>query len=409
MFRWISASIVIISLLVPGLVVGEEEEQTLPYVLRDGVRQLDWEKSIMCMEDPDGNPVRVQCYDNADGGPLCLVTLNRRTNIDESLRHTATCAYYSGSERYVALMVAGYRMIKDNVIAEAPPGWKRDEKGRVFQVTFDLLDRYYLGVGWLPTFTKDKVELGRMRMDMGFQASYLNPRSRTRHNFKVVEGTVSIDDLQVEGLLFGYDMSQTSNTPLLRVTTFFGDPARHDLYMDVAWGMRLMKIEVNPHRAKMIQMEYGEIHLTWDIWQSGDLYNHIQLKLGAILGQKIFDEADKDDPVFVAPNAMIEARFGLGDSGLHYLYGDVHWQMPFNIYGSDAGRYNTRVGAKLAYEAIFIALNDQPLSLLLEAGLDYRNDLGPDVPDLDMYATAGFRFSFWAPARIEGPDVRGQR
>jgi hypothetical protein len=58
-----------------------------------------------------------------------------------------------------------------------------------------------------------------------------------------------------------------------------------------------------------------------------------------------------------------------------------------------------RLRAKLQYEAIVLAINDQPLTLKLAAGGEKRDDIF-GVPDQWAFVMdAGLRFSLWAPPR----------
>lgn len=60
-----------------------------------------------------------------------------------------------------------------------------------------------------------------------------------------------------------------------------------------------------------------------------------------------------------------------------------------------AQRFRTR----LQYEAIILAINDQPLTLKLAAGGEKRDDV-PGIPyQWAFVMDAGLRFSLWAPPR----------
>jgi hypothetical protein len=286
-------------------------------------------------------------------------------------------------------------------MAEAEPGWYRDDKGRVFQVTFDLMKRIYLGVHWAPAFdlSNGGSSPGRIRLDLGLVASWLSFYERNRHTIRALEGFLVLDDLEIEGLLFAYDLSHASTTPLVRITTFFGKPTRHDIYMDVGFGLKLMELHVHPHRIQeVLDLEFGQLYVAWDIWQSADLYNHLRLSAGLGIGA-MWDERE-DARYLLRPNGALEARFGLDQSGLHYLTSDLHWSMAVWLSGTDSGTTSSRAGAGAAYEVIFLAINDQPLSMRFEAGLDYRDDLPHGAAKWDASLMAGLRFSFWAPARI---------
>lgn len=361
--------------------------------------RLNYKNPVICAEDDRGNWVRMQCDENAPGGPKCLVAPNQREDGGE-LRRVKSC---DGRERYY------YRRLKDQgvrmvpALAEAPVGWYRDEKGRVFQITFDLLKRFYLGVGWLPGFDLDEssAQVDRVRFDMGLVASWMSTEHRNRHTIRALEGFVVLEDLQASGVLFAYDLSHASTTPLMRITTFFGKPLRHDMFMDVGFGFTLGDLHVHPHRAQeLIELEFTEMHVAWDIIQSADLYNHLRLVTGVGVGGLWDDQGDVASSYFLLPKMALETRFNLDWEGFHYLFGDIHAAMPVLLSGDEAGETRSRAGVSAAYEVIFLAVNDQPLTLRLEAGLDYRDDLPAGTSKWDATLMAGVRFSFWAPARI---------
>ena len=58
--------------------------------------RLTWDKPVVCAEDDRGNWVRMQCDENAPGGPKCLVAPNQREDGGE-LRRVKGC---DGRERY---------------------------------------------------------------------------------------------------------------------------------------------------------------------------------------------------------------------------------------------------------------------------------------------------------------------
>lgn len=363
---------------------------------------LEWEGPIWCMDGPQGEPVRVQCRTPPTGDRFCLVASNQQRPSGRPLGRTNACSSRERSTRYVQLIKEGYRMVA--AVAEAPPGWYRDERGRVFQVTFDLLDRFYFGAGWLPLFDpvdSKQTTLQRARFEMGFSASTLDTRRRrrARHSFRAFEGSLSLADLETHGLLFNYERTNRTTRPLLRLTTFIGEPERHDLYMDTGWGLRLVQVHGRPHGAEGItDMEFGEVHMASALWQSQDLYDHLRLRFGASSGA-LYGEGET--PYWVAPGITLDARFGLDSDGYHYLFGEAFATAPWLLSGEHSGARRTRAGGSLAYEVIFLAVNDQPLSLRLEGRIDYRDDLPAGSPELEASALAGLRFSFWAPARDE--------
>ena len=97
------------------------------------------------------------------------------------------------------------------------------------------------------------------------------------------------------------------------------------------------------------------------------------------------------------------SRMALGEGGLHYLFADVAYRRAAFVDGDLAGRSANRLKASLAYEGIFLAINDQPLSFRLAATGAARDDPATLARKLEVGMNAGFRVSFWAPARVFEP------
>lgn len=407
--KWMAALAVLTALL-PGLASQAGGQVQLPTgrpAGTGGVPRLDWAKPIVCVQDEHGQRLRLQCDLDAPGGPVCLVAPDERAD-GGPLQRVQPCQI-QGQGSFGELLDAKTRKLVQ-AVAESPPGWHRDAHGRVFQVTFDLQQRFWLGAAWEPAMepTESRWEPGRGRFDMGFVASWLNTRRRTRHTLRLVEGEVALADLSARAQLFAYDSSHLSNTPKLRITTFFGEPARHDIYMDTGFGLRVLGIRARPHRLDdVIDLELAELHSAWDIIQSKDLYNHLRLQLGVEAGSMWSELGAGNEDLYLAPVVALVGRLGVDDEGFHNLNLDVHATMPWWLSGANEGKTSRRGGAGLSYEVILLAVNDQPLTLVLSAQADYRDDLGPKAERWDATAVAGLRLSFWAPARvIEKLDVQ---
>lgn len=365
--------------------------------------QLDYKLPIICAETTWGERLRVQCTED-ENGKRCLAARATLINGGEELRRTTGCYEYWDATRYDEEVASG--VVMTPAIAEAPPGWARDHLGRTFQVTFDLLDRFYFGAGWEPRLIHDPVSsesLGRARFDMGFSASVYESYDESRYDFRALEGSVSLTGLQLDGLLFAYDYSHNSREPALRITTFFGDPARHDLNFDLGWGLSLMKVRAHPNwEVAVTDLEFGEVHLGWDLWKSDNLYDHVRFKLGGGFGA-VWQGDQVEAILRLSPQVGLDGRFGLGESGLHYLTANLHGDLGYFVSGEPSGQDVLTGGAKLAYEAIFIAINDQPLSLYTEASTDYWEGLD----GLNQWSTSfmtGLRFSLWAPPQESNDD-----
>lgn len=372
--------------------------------------RLEYLEPVWCLTDAQGRPVRVQVRKDTAGQPVYLVAPGLDENGKE-LHRASSCTLAPPEVTLEGLRARGVRMLP--AIAESPPGWYRDERGRVFQIHFDMFKRFYLGGGWAPVWDPEapSQDYKRARFEIGFVSSWVTPESRLRHTIRAVEGDVILDDLQMRGQLFAYELNHASTAPLLRVTTFFGTPRRHDAHMDVGFGLRTLGVQMRPHRdPDLVDLEFGELHANWALWQSQDLLNHVQLSTGVGVGQMTDMLGANRQYRYVLPDAALEARFVIDRGGFHTIGGNAHGSLPVFVSGHTPGTTRRRVGAGLAYEVIFLAINDQPLSLRLEGKLDYRTDLPERAPKWETTALSGLRFSFWAPGRTDEriPKARGR-
>lgn len=362
---------------------------------------LAWDKMVWCIQTDDGQTLRVQCSSAEDGQPRCLEAPNE-DHAGRELERIRPCNR-GYEDHYESLIRSGAKRVP--AVAEAPPGWHRDGKGRVFQVTFDLRKRFYLGAGWLPAFgltdpTDPAVELGRARFDLGFEASWLEQGDRDRHTVRAIEGFVAMERLEVAGMLFAYDLSHASARPLLRITTFFGPPARHDMYLDLGWGLNMLDFHIDPHGAELADLSILELHAAWDLWQTADLRSHLRLETGAAVEGQWIGPGHDQSRYAISPGARLKLRLDLDQAGFHHFLAELGWSMPVWVSEAELGQTATRAGVEAAYEWILLAINDQPLSLRFEAACGFRDDLPADSQRWEATALAGLRFSFWVPARL---------
>lgn len=372
--------------------------------------RLKWDRPVRCMRDPHGDVVRVQC--DADVGPReCLVAPNRAAD-GSDLRRIKECDVTQSDEAYRRLVRSGARLVP--AIAEAPPGYARSDTGRAYQVQFDLLDRVYVGAAWTPTFRRPDAKsaappgfpLGRGRVEIGFEASVLNPHGRSRHELRVLEGAVSFSDLNISGLLFAYDYQQAHRRPAFWLSTFFGKPRVYGVPLPLGWGFRVVRVEDRPPGSRRaLDFEIAETHVSWNPWQSRDLYSHLRFEAGADVGKRLADRAEGFGPGdwYVGPTGAVRSRLALGQGGLHYLFVDLDVARPMVVGGDLAGRPFMRLAGSFAYEGVLVAINDQPISVRLAATGGAREDPVTQSRSVELGATAGLRFSFWAPPRVFEP------
>jgi hypothetical protein len=363
--------------------------------------RLDPTQPIQCGYDENGRQLHVQSQHDKDGKELLLVaaTMNEA---GETLDRLENCRETFPVSTMAVLKTRGVPLV--TAIAEAPQGWHRDERGRVFQVTFDMLKRFQLGIAYNPTWSESpgRRDLGRMRLEMGLVASWLDAPDRTRHEIQALRGDVAIPDLQMRGMVFSYEQTRSSKTPLLRLTTFFGTPRRHDITLDAGFGLRVVTVENRPHRAPdLFDIEYGRLYGTWALWYSPDMASRLVLRGGAGGGQLRATGEGESSYHYLAPVGGLDARFFIDRSGFHQLSLEAETQTPFYFTGGGDVPHHLRASGALAHEWILFAIDDQPISLRTEANVSYRSDLPERAAPLEAQGLVGLRFSFWAPGRLD--------
>jgi hypothetical protein len=371
----------------------------------DDPKQIDGDRPFQCLRDGDGRVWRVQCA--PEGTPsadkICVYAPDSELDSDGSwsqpLERAKAC-WPSGTFEMDALAAQGYRLVPG--LADAPYGWVRDARQRVMQVNFDLKRRLYVGGSWAPA----EGEMGRAGVDFGLLIfEHFSPGSklRLRHRLKLVEGEVLIAPFSARVKLFHYDLSVWRKKPLFRLTTFFGEPRRYDGRLNLGFWVEAADLEV--HENGLGQEEnlwrYATAAFTADLWQSRDLTSYVRARAGLGLERTYTDMAE--DRQALTPHAALELDLSLDRDGFHHVVGEAVWEGPLYYEApAAAGDHAQRMRADLGYEVIVVALNDQPFTLRLAAGTSWRDDLPRPVeeePTWDLHATAGLRFSLWAPAR----------
>jgi hypothetical protein len=400
---------------------------SLPALSADGTRfeppaippqaRMSWDLPITCLTDAYGEVfLRYQCPTAPAEGEDAIVCLysDARELLDDGtdgadLERVQPCSYTytipsGGLAEFLALRLPeGSRL--DPGVAEAPSGWRRDERGRVMQVNFDLYRRVYLGTRWIPALlSPGGMELGRVGLEFGSRIEVLSDDLRTRYRVQALTGEVLLNPLGVTGTLLRFDASRDAVDPLLRITTFWGTPARHDLFADVAGWLDVLGVEYRPRNSSdEIQLRFLAGGFTWDLWHSADMYSFVRLRAGGAFEDLYLDRDGVDNRVALTPLAALEGDFTFDRDGFHHLTFVSAYEAPF-VWREDTGALPTftqRFTNEVAYEVIFLAINDQPLTLRLAVGGGYRDDVESPAQGWELTAGAGLRFSFWVPAREE--------
>ncbi len=289
---------------------------------------LRWTEPVRCMHTPRGDVVRVQC----DGPPSqrrCLVAPNQMEGGGE-LSHVQECSHIEESPAYQALVDQGRRSSLRSprlrramlaTISARVAGQIRPLESRLRGGELD---------SELPEERREPPSpasgspfgFGRGQAETGLHISSLSTQGRSRHDFRILEGTVTFKDLEINGLLFAYDYQHMHRRPAYWLSTFFGTPRVYPVSPPLGWGFRVLAINDRPPAFRdTLDVEFAEAHAAWDPWQSSDLYSHVRVEAGADLGEYWEKRSDIVAKGFSAGTAYagfsgaVRSRFSLGRAG----------------------------------------------------------------------------------------------
>ena len=358
------------------------------------------DRPVQCVHDKQGAVWRIQC-DPAT--KTCLYAQNQELSSagvpSKPLERERACEFDAAFDRD-KLEAVGFTMLPGRV--DAPYGWTRDERNRVFQVNFDLHRRLYFGAAYAPQKILDNPFDGaRTSADFGlFVFDYLSDGvTPTRHRIRLLEGGVHVEPFSAEITVAHYDVSRRFLDPLLRITTFVGRPQRHDLHINLGLWTEAGGLEIKPAAGGHSSIwKHASGQITLDLWQSANLDAFVRVRTGVGIEGQYTDATGYRSAI--VPGSAFEIDTVLDDAGFHNLkFEFVHDSPRYFVPLQNGQHFALRMRAKLQYEAIVLAINDQPLTLKVAAGGEKRNDIF-GVPDQWAFVMdAGLRFSLWAPPR----------
>ncbi|QSQ24064.1 hypothetical protein JY651_03535 [Pyxidicoccus parkwayensis] len=394
----------------PDVATRPAEEPGAPTVLQPPASPLPMQNPdtlTVCLTLPPTKAVpsgkwRAQCDDSTR---RCLVAPVYELDADgletdRPLERVGLCT----DETYVpdAARLKTYRL--EPAIADSPAGWYRDERGRVMQFNFDLNRRVWLGGAWSPLSRDGNVQ-GRMRADFGI-AVEVPSGDKKLHRFRFLESELYLGEPSFELTALRYDFSVERDEPLFRITTFFGEPRRHDISINLGLWMEWLHVEeLERGRSKAGFLTWGAMHATLDLWHSSDLVSYVRVRAGPSVERDY-----KNGFNTLVPGAALEGDLTLDRDGFHHLHMAVEAEkvlLAEEVAGRPLRPERLRVGA--GYEAILLAINDQPLSLVVDGRGVWRSDLVHVPAQWEWSASAGLRFSLWAPARRSAPMAPAAR
>ena len=138
-----------------------------------------------------------------------------------------------------------------------------------------------------------------------------------------------------------------------------------------------------------------------DLWHSKNLDSFVRVRAGPAA------EMDIDTRTFaIKPLVAVDADLTLDRAGFHHFTAQASAEKLF-LDVPQEGRHSNpaRLRFQAGYEVILLAINDYPLTFIVDARATWREDLVNVKPGWDFAAHAGLRFSLWAPARRDAGQV----
>ncbi|RKH18149.1 hypothetical protein D7X74_10525 [Corallococcus sp. CA047B] len=302
-----------------------------------------------------------------------------------------------------AELARDYRLVP--AIAEAPPGWFRDERGRVLQYNFDLHRRIRVGGAWAPRWLREtEGRDDRVRVDFGVDLEWPGDPGQL-HRMTLLDTELYLGDASsFDATLLRYDFRSERDEPLFRVTTFYGKPRRFDVFANLGFWLEVLHAEqVRREDVKADFLALGSTHVTLDLWHSRDLVSYVRVRAGPTV------ERDRTNGFFtLVPAAALEGDLTLDRNGFHHvLFGAEAQKVLLAERVEGRPLRPERLRLRAGYEVIALAINDQPVSLTLDGRGTWRDDLANAPAGWEWSAQAGLRFSLWAPARRNAPMAHG--
>jgi hypothetical protein len=310
---------------------------------------------------------------------------------------------------------AGPKVSKLDAVAVLPAGFYKDEQGRLMQVSFDMQQRLWLGASYAPRrLPNGRQETAPVAFDFGLAQEWYSADGRTRHRLAIMDGEARINPFGLDITALRYDLSHAYEFPLLRLTTLWREPARHDLFLNIGVYGEALRMQIEPQgEPGNHQLTLATVQPTLDLWQSWDLRSYVRLRVGPVVHMRIGPWHDEARMVSSLPETALEGSFILGKRALQQARFRLRGEWLRKLAWSPTPlQRDWIVDGEASYEIILLAINDQPVSLRF-AGRVGTRDEGPATPavtpaakpgnDLEWTATGGVRISFFSPPVPRSP------
>lgn len=280
-----------------------------------------------------------------------------------------------------------------------PPGYTKDERGRIFQTSFDLRRRYYLGVHDMLRIYEDQ-ELRfnghSLLVDVGGSYEIYDSERARRHRHRFAEGRLSLAPFEIDALLYGYDVSRSSEDAPLWLTTFIGEPRRFDIPIAIGGGFSMGRLHYRRRDiGDLMVMNLGEGHISWEFYQGEELENYLLVTTGVGLGLIHHPGAGHVD-LYGAPEVGLRGAWTLTDDGLTQvgIQGRMQW-----AWEVETGAHWRMGSLQASAEWSPLAINDQPITFFLAPEIRYSDFSVAELQGLEMRGILGLRLNLFVPPR----------
>ena len=241
----------------------------------------------------------------------------------------------------------------------ADSDWTTDAAGRTFRVGFDPGSRYLLGAMW-DYDAEDEVH--RLGLEVGWHIRAQDHDANVvwKYTHVLGEATLVLDhEVRVEALLYRGEFLRWARDGKITIPTT--PPSRIGFPLDIGVSLELGRWRTRPESDKW-RSAIGVIatELLFDFWRSPEVGSYFVLAVGPSYDVWV----DRADTV-----RHVVAPFSRARLALHHEWCRGKQVFDASVDAMTAWTSDTHwaehVGADIAYEWTFLAVNDDPLSLRL--------------------------------------------
>lgn len=376
-------------------------------------RTLLWDEQITCVESTrQFHILHMQCEHDEKHCVVAELYTPKRQGQDASAwvpsnklaDRSGYCHTTIKLEDLELLRSQGYTF--EAAVLEAPYGYTRDARGRLFQTNFDLRSRAILGVYYTGLMQDDQGYQHGLTLETRSTHEHYSRLRGKRHRFRFLEGRLALSPMRVNATAFEYERGRSGKSPLFYITEFFGEPSRHDIYMNIGYGISLLRYDYRDiGRALEVPstnedgdvldtqsfLDIGHTWLQWELLQGLGLEDYFCVQIGGGFGSR----TRGSDALYVYPELGFKAKWLSSPRGLFELSTEGKARMIVEP-STDTTAY--MASARASAEWIFISVSDQPISLYAEPEVNYLSYKGGTDPLTEVRVLTGIRFSLFTPA-----------